>query len=98
MSSKQLKEYATSDRHRGSGNPQWKGKNASKSAFHTWLKLHFNKEKIKCIHCGTKEKKLDWALIKGKEYSHCRENFMPLCRSCHLRYDYTEERKQKLKK
>lgn len=95
-SSKQLKEYATSDKHRGSGNPQWKGDKATYPAFHSWLSLHYKKEK--CEHCGVKNKRLDWALIKGKKYCHSRDNFIPLCRSYHLKYDYTEDRKQKLRK
>ena len=93
-SAKQLREYATSERHRGEGNPSWKGKNAGYQAVHQWLNRHYKKES--CTHCGVKDKRLEWALIKGKEYAHDITNFMPLCSSCHKFYDYTDERRRKL--
>jgi len=95
-SSIMLKKYANSDAHKGEGNPSWKGKNAKVSSKHTWLTKYYKKGP--CEHCGENKKLRDWALIKGKEYEHNRDNYMPLCRSCHLKYDYTEERKAKLRK
>jgi len=95
LSSIRLKNYTTSEKHKGKNNPAWKGKDAHVSSKHQWLVKHFIKEK--CEHCGENKKPRDWALIKGKKYDHNRENFMSLCRSCHLKYDYTEERKIKAK-
>ena len=88
-----LKVYANSDAHKGSGNPRWKGSKAGSGSVHQWLARHFKKDK--CEECGT-TKVLDWALIKGKKYLHKRENFKVLCRSHHLKYDYTKQRKKKV--
>lgn len=95
VSSKVLKKYASSDKHKGSGNPQWKGDDAQHSSIHTWL----NKTavKVQCVKCGSK-KNLDFALKKGKKHSHNLLNYIVLCRSHHLEYDYTPERKAKISK
>jgi hypothetical protein len=89
--SKWLKSYATSDAHKGSGNPMWV-KKPGYGTVHDWIKDHYDKRKI-CDHCK-KEKKLDWALKKGKKYTRTVNNYLCLCRSCHLKYDYTDERKK----
>ena len=56
-----------------------------------------NFEKKECEECKVTDKKLDWALLKGRKYLRKRENFKILCRSCHLKYDYTPERKYKVR-
>ena len=38
-----------------------------------------------------------WAKLKDKEYKRKRENFIQLCASCHINYDFTEERREKLR-
>jgi len=88
-----LKKYASSDKHIGKGNPQWKGGDTSVGSIHQWLYRHFKKDR--CETCGS-NKNLDWALKKLKKYEHKRENFHVLCRSCHLKYDYTDERRAKM--
>lgn len=55
---------------------------------HYWLRQNFGLPS-QCDKCG-KEKKCDWALIKGKKYERNRENFIKLCRRCHFRYDHQE--------
>jgi len=85
VNSKKLKEYANSDRHKGKGNPMWKGDKAKHAAMHTWLNAHYKKEK--CEKCDSK-RFLDWALISGKKHSHNVKHYKVLCRSCHHRYDY----------
>lgn len=89
----QLTKYANSPAHKGAGNPQWKGTKAGHSSIHTWLNRYYKKEK--CEECDSK-KNLDWALKKGKKHSHNRNNYKVLCRSHHLKYDYTKKRKQKI--
>lgn len=77
----------------------WKGQGASYSAFHHWMKDNFGKA-IKCenINCKGKSSKFHWALKKGCVYDHIRENFIQLCVSCHVKYDMTPERKEKISK
>lgn len=87
--------YANSDLHKNEGNSRWVGAKAKYSTFHGWINKH-NKKDIFCNHCN-QEKKLDWAIKKGKKYSRDISDYLCLCRSCHLKYDYTEERKNKLR-
>lgn len=75
----------------------WKGGNASYSAFHTWLKINFGKaNKCEGDDCRQNSNKFDYALIHGKEHDHKRENYIMLCRSCHVRYDMTDARRSKI--
>ncbi len=52
---------------------------------HYWLRVNFIKPK-NCEFCK-EEKRIDWALLKGKKYERKRENFIGLCRKCHYHYD-----------
>ena len=74
----------------GENNKQWKGDKVSKKEMHNWLYKHFGKPD-KCRHCGKKNRKygrsiLDWANI-SKKYKRTIDDFMPLCRKCHVAYD-----------
>ena len=63
---------------------------------HRWLKYHFGKaNKLSCEFCGKKAR--DWALRKGCNYDKRIEYFIPLCRSCHMKYDMTEKQLKHLK-
>lgn len=65
-------------------------------SIHGWLRRNCIKKRT-CENCGTTEaKKYDWALKKGCVYEKDINNFLELCRSCHLRYDYTEARRGNL--
>ena len=70
----------------------------SYSGMHKWIKEHFGKAK-RCENkkCPGKSKVFEWALKKGKRYSRHKKDYKQLCSSCHKRYDYTDERKEKLK-
>lgn len=82
---------------KGQENRNWRGQNASYPAFHSWMLINFGKaSSCESENCSRKSKTYDWALIHGKNYDHKRENFMMLCRSCHVKYDMTEERKIKI--
>lgn len=56
---------------------------------HHWLQYKYGSASIcennKCI--GT-SKKYEWALKKGKSHDKKRENYLQLCKSCHVKYDY----------
>lgn len=65
-------------------------------SIHGWLRRNLVKIKC-CSHCKTTTaKKYDWALRKGFTYTKNKDAFIELCRSCHLNYDYTEERADKV--
>ncbi len=42
-------------------------------------------------------KRYEWALRKGHSYSADPADYIQLCPSCHRKYDYTEDHKNKLK-
>lgn len=90
--------------YKGSLNGTWKGDKAGYVAIHSWLKSNFGKP-TKCenklcvyprINAGNKvvkfPKRFTWALLKGKKYSHNRNNFIMLCMSCHKKYDQNIEK------
>lgn len=58
---------------------------------HYWLSKNHGKA-FGCTHCErTDNVKYEWALLKGKSYERNIENFIPLCKSCHRKYDQTPE-------
>lgn len=65
-------------------NGMWKGTKAGYQAIHCWIRTHFTKPK-NCEYCGV-EKRLDWA-SKTKEYTRNREEYIALCRGCHIKFD-----------
>lgn len=95
QSSIRLKKYTTSEAYKKEGNPAWKGEKASVNSIHMWVSRNYKKGP--CKHCGEKKKPRDWALIHGFKYKQDRNNYIVLCRSCHLKYDYTPERRAKAK-
>jgi hypothetical protein len=58
--------------------------NAGYVAVHNWVNKYFE-PKVRCEQCAS-EKFLDWANKDG-EYTRNREDWMVLCRSCHMFYD-----------
>ena len=81
-------------RRSGRGSHMWKEDSKNYYTIHSWLIKNFVKPEH-CEHCGKFAKRIEWALIKGFSYEKKRENFIPLCRSCHARYDFTEETRKK---
>lgn len=74
--------------HTGEGNPMWGGAKISKTGIHTWLRKTYGRPNI-CEFCkDTNMIKYDWALKVGFSYERKRENFIRLCRGCHMKYDY----------
>lgn len=69
----------------GENNDSWKGENAGKQAFHRRLYARYGKPRI-CGVCGTTESNnYDYANLTGN-YQDI-EDYLPMCRSCHWRYD-----------
>jgi RecJ-like exonuclease len=65
---------------------------------HYWIRKNYGKaNKCESKNCTGITKDYGWALLKGKEYERNRDNFMMLCKSCHTKYDFTDETIKKLK-
>jgi hypothetical protein len=67
-------------------NPQWKGDEASYTAFHHRVERARDKP-LRCDECGTTdpEQAYDWANLTG-DYGNV-EDYRRMCRSCHWKYD-----------
>jgi CRISPR/Cas system-associated protein Cas10 (large subunit of type III CRISPR-Cas system) len=65
---------------------------------HAWLIYWYGRaercENKKCTY--ENPKRYEWALIKGEKYEKKRDNYMQLCPSCHRKYDFTEEQREKM--
>jgi DNA-binding GntR family transcriptional regulator len=70
----------------GSQNDSWKGDGAGRQAFHRRLYSLYGKPKM-CAVCGTTEKhrSYDYANLSGNY--HDINDYKPMCRSCHWKYD-----------
>lgn len=70
---------------RGKNHPNWKGNNATYSTLHEWIRKKRGKaSNYKCEDCGKQAR--DWANIYHT-YSRNLEEYVPLCRKCHIDYD-----------
>jgi len=68
------------------------------SSVHYWLKHNYGvASKCESKNCTKKSTDYQWAKKREKEYDYKRDNFINLCRSCHAKYDCTEETIKKLK-
>lgn len=79
-------QYSKIDRgNRSEKNIGWKGEEAKYSTKHFWvLKNKGQAKNYKCEHCG--KKAMDWANLDHK-YKRKLEDYIPLCRVCHMKYD-----------
>ena len=66
-------------------NPMWKGDNVSLVPLHQWIRRRKSKPEF-CEFCSI-SKPYDLANISGK-YRRDIDDFMWLCRSCHMKFDY----------
>jgi len=69
-------------------NGRWKGEETGLVAIHQWVRRQRGIPK-KCQHCGIGKDKvryIDWANVDHK-YSRNLDDYMPLCRKCHFKYD-----------
>src|SRR5258708_36840637 len=63
---------------------------------HTWLYRNYGRpQECEGKNCRKTSSLYEWALKKGKSYDRKRKTFLRLCRSCHRRYDMTEEKRKK---
>lgn len=61
---------------------RWKGNDASYAAKHLWIVKHYGKASYCENNPHHKAKRFEWANISGK-YRRDREDYRPLCPSCH---------------
>ena|SRR3990167_9457645 len=70
---------------KGKLHPLWKDGKVGYKSLHEWIGVNWGKAKeFICTHCI--KRALDWANVNGI-YNRERENWMPLCRSCHKKFD-----------
>jgi len=92
---------------KGKENPNFmKFKNPNNIAYsllHRWLRTHHGKAS-KCenrdnnilqFECNKKTNQFEYAKKKNYKHEPNIENYYQLCKSCHIKYDYTGERKIK---
>ena len=83
----------------GNKSSQWKGDNIKYQAIHNWLRKNFGKaNKCENKECNHRSKIFEYVLIKGRLYERKRENFKMMCKSCHHKYDMTDDIKTKISK
>lgn len=75
----------------GKKSPNWKGDKAGRIAMHNWVYTHKGKPKV-CKHCGKRAS--DWA-NKDHKYKRKLGDYMSLCQSCHLKWDYKYNKRNK---
>lgn len=82
-------------KHIGKNSGSWKGNNIKYMPMHNWVRKEFGDPK-KCEHCGLDDvsKKYDWANKSGN-YLRDRDDWIRLCRKCHVKYDNIGERSSK---
>ena len=73
----------------------WKGNKAGIKAVHKWLGQHYGKPKY-CINfnCLNKSNIFEWCKKIESSYTHNPNDYLWLCRSCHRKYDWTQEKKE----
>jgi len=70
---------------RGKKHHFWKGEKAAYSSIHDWIRAKKgNANEYKCLHCDKQAK--DWANVDHL-CSRNLEDYLPLCRKCHIEYD-----------
>lgn len=69
-------------------NGLWKGDKASYSAIHKFIRKYHGVASL-CRNklCPKKSDRYEWALRKGKKYSRDINDYVELCKHCHMQYD-----------
>src|SRR4051812_21464981 len=78
-------------------NPGWLASAAGYHSIHQWLTRNYGKPSS-CANCPATAHKeaggrwsIQWALKTGYNHAHNLFHYLPLCRSCHRKYDMTPE-------
>ena len=70
--------------------PRWKGDDVGYASLHEWISVNWGKAKQFDCECG--KQAIDWANITNI-YDRVRENWKPMCRSCHKKFDKADTSK-----
>ena len=70
----------------GERSSRWKGAAVGYAALHSWVRRWKELPKY-CKECGSTTKRLNWA-NKDHTYRRNLEDYIALCGSCHIKYDY----------
>lgn len=83
-----LKEYwDKNSRWHDDEHPSWKGDDVKYVALHQWVNKHKGRaNQCSNIYCPGISSTFDWANIDSA-YKRNLDDFVSLCRSCHMRYD-----------
>lgn len=61
---------------------------------HRWMRKNFGEATFCALVSGhTKAKRFEWANVSG-QYLYDINDFVPMCPSCHRKYDYTEKQRE----
>lgn len=66
-------------------NINWMGDKVGYGALHSWVNRKLGKAK-ECSHCGESKRRIEWA-NKSHEYKRDLEDWLQLCKRCHMKYD-----------
>lgn len=85
-------------KHANERSGNWKGDAVGYQALHTWLRKEFG-HPIECEECGKlgrfERNRKTWNIQYAniiETYRRVRSNFKMLCRSCHMKFDYSRGR------
>ena len=84
---KGLQKFQKETPYMGESHWNWKGDRAGYNPIHQWVARQLGRPK-RCEHCGTTlAKRFCWA-NKNHKYRRVLDDWIRLCTSCHLKYDF----------
>jgi hypothetical protein len=81
-------------KRKGAQVSNWKGDNASYRALHSWVVRALGKATRCSVNILHVAKRFDWANLSG-EYKRDTNDYIQLCRSCHMRMDKVAEKRMR---
>jgi hypothetical protein len=83
-------------RNKGEKNGMWAGETVSILGLHEWISKNYGRPKV-CQKCGSSNRRIEWANISG-DYKRYINDFIPLCRPCHFKFDNIGEKMWKTRR